>query len=574
MNKTYTLIIGLLTMFGIQSQAEDFETATLAVKNMGVGWNLGNTLDANNGAKQGLESETYWGQSTTKPELMKMMKEAGFSTIRVPVTWYNHMDSDGKVDAAWMQRVHEVVDYVINQGMYCIVNVHHDTGDGNQWLHASTSTYYSVKTKYEYLWKQIAEEFKDYGEKLLFESYNEMLDKYNSWCFATFNSPTGYVKGDAADAYEAINKYAQSFVDVVRGTGGNNAKRNLIVNTYGACNGGGNWNTHLKDPLNEMKYPNDAVSGHIAFQVHAYPSIVNTDKNGNITNRSMTEVKSEIDAMISDLKNYLVAKGGPVIVGEWGTSNVDKAETDYMARRDHLFQFVDYFVQKTKENGMATIQWMGLSDGVFRSEPAFNQPDLAERIVKAYYGSSFEGKYPTMNTSNDRTVFEGSQQLEWGAAINISGDLLSGIGEDVKIQMTYNQNYSQFTGNDMYDDIQFYYGDWSAKPASFIADGKEMTGADFHPSEFYKTESGTSHVTTFSFNSSVLKTLFQKGLLIQGHGILVKKVVLTTKSETNGVSGILYSPEGDENIYNLSGQRITNPTKGIYIRNGRKIVIR
>jgi hypothetical protein len=573
MNRFFTLFLGALMMYYAPSLAADFETATQAVKNMGVGWNLGNTLDANNGTKQGLESETYWGQPTTKPELMKMMKEAGFNTIRIPVTWYNHMDDDGKVDAEWMKRVHEIVDYVISQGMYCIVNVHHDTGDGKQWLHADMSTYTSVKSRYEYLWKQIAEEFKDYDEKLLFESYNEMLDKYNSWCFATFNSPTRYVKGDADDAYEAINKYAQSFVDVVRATGGNNAQRNLIVNTYGACNGGGNWNTHLKDPLKEMKYPNDAVTGHIAFQVHAYPSIVN-DNNGKITNRPMTDIKKEIDDMVSDLKNYLVAKGGPVIVGEWGTSNSDKAGTDYAVRRDHLFQFVDYFVQKTKENGIATIQWMGLSDGVFRSEPAFNQPDLAERIVKAYYGSSFEGKYPTMNTSNDRTVFEGEKQLEWGTAINISGDLLSSIGEDVKIQMTYTQNYSQFTGNDMYDDIQFYYGDWSAKPVSFIADGSEMTGADFSPSNFYKTGSGTSHITTFSFNSSVLKTIFQKGLIIHGHGVLVKKVVLTTKSEAGGISGILFSPEGDDKIYNLSGQRITSPTKGIYIQNGRKIVIR
>ena len=223
MKKLLTVLTGLLLMGSFHAEAADFETAKDAVKNMGVGWNLGNTLDACSGSAQGLESETYWGQPQTRPELMKMMKEAGFSAIRVPVTWYNHMDADGKVDEAWMKRVHEIVDYVINQGMYCIVNVHHDTGDGSQWLHASTKTYNSNKAKFESLWRQIGNEFRDYDQKLLFEAYNEMLDDGNRW-----NEP------GAQDGYDAINKYAKSFVTIVRGTGGNNKQRNLIVNTYSA----------------------------------------------------------------------------------------------------------------------------------------------------------------------------------------------------------------------------------------------------------------------------------------------------------------------------------------------------
>jgi aryl-phospho-beta-D-glucosidase BglC (GH1 family) len=100
------------------------------------------------------------------------------------------MDKDGKVNAEWMKRVHEVVDYVINQGLYCIVNVHHDTGADKDsfksWIKADEANYEQNKTRYENLWKQIAEEFKDYDEHLLFESYNEMLDKLSSWCFASF----------------------------------------------------------------------------------------------------------------------------------------------------------------------------------------------------------------------------------------------------------------------------------------------------------------------------------------------------------------------------------------------------
>lgn len=399
MKKLLTVITGLLLMGIVHAEAADFETAKEAVKNMGLGWNLGNTLDANSQevtdftnasywGQQGLDSETCWGQYVTKPELMKMMKEAGFGAIRVPVTWYNHMDIDGNVDAAWMARVHEVVDYVINQGMYCIINVHHDTGaDGNSfksWIKADEDNYNTNKARYEKLWKQIAEEFKDYGQLLLFESYNEMLDKLSSWCYASMNASGQYNATIATSAYNAINSYAQSFVNTVRGTGGNNASRNLIVNTYCASNGYGTWSTHLQEPLTKLKKPS-GESSHLAYEVHAYPSIVNNDKS----DRSIASIKSEVDAMINNLKTNFVSKGVPVIFGEWGTSNVDAAETDYQKRPALMKQFCEYFVQQCKANDMASFYWMGLTDGASRLFPAFSQPDLAKWLLQAYHGTSY-----------------------------------------------------------------------------------------------------------------------------------------------------------------------------------------
>ena len=116
MKKLLTTVVSMLLLANINVGAQSFETATDAVKNMGLGWNLGNTLEAhaqsvldvadnNFWGQQDLNSETCWGQYVTKPELLKMMKDAGFGAIRVPVTWYNHMDKDGNVDAAWMARV-------------------------------------------------------------------------------------------------------------------------------------------------------------------------------------------------------------------------------------------------------------------------------------------------------------------------------------------------------------------------------------------------------------------------------------------------------------------------------------
>ena len=125
-----------------------WEKADEAIKNMGLGWNLGNTLDACDfskgfGAADWRAWETCWGQPVTSPELLQMIKNAGFGAVRVPVTWKGHLDAKGKVDATWMSRVKEVVDYVLDAGMYCIVNVHHDTGvdEKNAWLVASIKKY-------------------------------------------------------------------------------------------------------------------------------------------------------------------------------------------------------------------------------------------------------------------------------------------------------------------------------------------------------------------------------------------------------------------------------------------------
>ena len=396
-----TLLMALAVMTQAWAQNKPFELATEAVRNMRIGWNLGNTLDSNSGDTLNMwierwtdrspnSYETAWGQPTTKPELLQMMKEAGFNAIRVPVTWYPHMEAEfkfegnstvwnpskddigTKIQAAWMKRVHEVVDYVIGQGMYCILNVHHDTGASNTaWLVADMDDYARQHERFEAVWRQIAEEFKDYGDHLLFEGYNEMLDVKRSWCFASFNANGQYNAAIATSAYNAINAYAQSFVDAVRSTGGNNAERNLIVCTYGACNGSGTWNSHLQDPLKMMKLPSDAAQGHLLFEVHCYPDVSN-----------LTNAKNEVRSVFGYLKTHLVSKGAPVIIGEWGTASGN----DYDNRRSNLLAFSRYFVEQAKQNDIATFHWMGLSDGASRSVPEFNQPDLLDAIVKGYYG--------------------------------------------------------------------------------------------------------------------------------------------------------------------------------------------
>lgn len=534
MKQKFTTIFCLLLAFAMQASAQGFESATDAVKNMGVGWNLGNTLDANNQSiadfsnagywgQQGLDSETCWGQPKTTRELIHMMKEAGFGAIRVPVTWYNHMNANYEVDGQWMARVKEIVDYVIDEGLYCIINVHHDTGadsyDGNgklngyHWLKADADNYSENNVIYAALWAQIALTFKDYDQRLLFEGFNEMLDANSCWNYPTWSANGQYDEDAAKKAYQTINGYNSLFVSTVRITGGNNSERNLIINPYAAASGGewGN-NKHPQEPLETLELPEDP--GHLIVEVHSYPNITS----------GISSAKSGLDWTFNNLNEKIIKRlNVPLIVGEWGTSNVDNG-SDYVNRRETMIAFCDYFVKKAMEYDIATFYWMGLSDGQYRSQLVFNQPDLAETITKAYHGDDFEGKYPAAETPTGGVIFEGEKQLEWGEAINIGAELFADLANTSTLEVTYVQNYADFDEDNQYGMMQFWYNDWSTM-IDVIAEGNTFTG-DFVPSDVYGTESGTEHTTVFSFDPETFKNFKTKGMLFQGHGIVVKKVVL------------------------------------------------
>ncbi len=569
MRRISLFFLAISASLGVSAQS--FETASEAVANMGVGWNLGNTLEAYqqyvddvddddywNG--QGLESETCWGQSITQPGLMKMMKNAGFGAIRVPVTWFNHIDKDGNVDAAWMKRVHEVVDYVIDNGMYCILNIHHDTGADNKsyasWMKADEAIFAKNQQRYENLVKQIAEEFKTYDERLLFEGYNEMLDVKNSWCYASYAASGNYDASIATSAYNAINSYAQSFVNTVRATGGNNAERNLVVNTYAAACGSGNWNAHLQEPLSYMKLPEDKVANHIAFEVHYYPQIAN---------HTMYAVNNELKATFKSLNTYLVSQGAPVIIGEWGTSNVDASagKTDYDLRRSLMLEFADSFVKLAKENNMATFYWMGLSDGLYRDLNYFNQPDLAETMIKAYYGEDFDGDYPSLGNVSSLTCFEGEKEFAWGNGVAIAGDVFKDLGKRVQIEMIYTISKSD-------DDIQLYYGDWS-KMVEYVVDGESFKG-DINPSIFYGKPVGTQITMTIDFDETTYDALATRGLIIHGAGVKMESVVLT-KVGTDVPIILSDGKVADGPCYNVLGQKTVPSEKRAFIQNGKKYMI-
>lgn len=415
MRKLY-VTMAVVLMAGMTAFAQNFETATDAVANMGLGWNLGNTLESNAGDTTNMwiemwgathtpaDYENAWGQVPATRELIHMFREAGFGAIRVPVTWYPHMGvrvelinnkptwklfqwQPTDIDSVWMARVKEVVDYVIDEGMYCILNVHHDTGAANTgWIRASMENYNRYHETFESIWTQVATTFRDYDEHLVFEGYNEMLDKYSSWCFASFSAPSNYNATAATDAYNAINSYAQSFVNAVRATGGNNMERNLVISTYGACSGLGTWSTHLQEPLTRLTMPTDPCGNqnHLMVEFHTYPSIQN-----NGTWMTESQVRAQNTAQVNVIQQHIIqAKGYPVICGEWGTSNVDAQKTDYEQKPALYLAFVRDFIAQCKDAGIGTFYWMGLSDGADRAVPRWSQPAIKDAMVQAFNGST------------------------------------------------------------------------------------------------------------------------------------------------------------------------------------------
>lgn len=350
---TLTLRSGSLTKTLALSQngtgtdpGDTFPSSFATLENLSLGYNLGNTLDSwpvgswwDPTVKSPTDWEQGWGQPITTPEIINSIASKGFNIVRIPVTWGPHMDEAGNVDAAWMARVKEVVDMVLDAGMYCIVNVQHDTGASNTaWLIADMEVYPTASVRFKKLWTQIANTFRDYGDHLMFEAFNEILYTNNN---------SGWTAPAAGnDCYEAIRRYHQDFVDAVRATGGNNEFRNLVINPYA----GGN----SQVVLNEMAVPQDKHSNHILMSVHSYDPYNFCNENGEWTIYVFNdECKTEIDGVFQRVIKAGSDLGIPVFFGEFGAIDEDKELSERI-------KYAQYMAQNFKANGTVGLWWMGL----------------------------------------------------------------------------------------------------------------------------------------------------------------------------------------------------------------------
>lgn len=348
-------------------------TSQQLVEDMTFGWNLGNTLDVCQADRDGdgkinehVEAgekvdETLWGNPKATKELFTSLKKNGVNAVRIPVTWRDHMDSDGNIDREWMDRVQQVVDYAYSQGMYVIINVHHDGGGDPKFgawiIEESQNDYNTFLKKYKNVWKQIAERFKNYSDYLIFESMNEV------------GFDTLYNK-NKADAYNLINKINQDFVDIIRATGGNNAKRHLLIAGY---------YTDIERTCDSLYKMPDDKAGRCILSVHYYTPWDFCTCDRKHTWGTNSEVR-QMETLIGKMKKNFVDKGIPVIIGEYAASGSDLSSCIF---------FIEKLNKLCSDYGIATFIWDSGSQ-VNRKTYKWRTPQYLEALKRATSGKDYE----------------------------------------------------------------------------------------------------------------------------------------------------------------------------------------
>ena len=422
-----TIFIGL-DLGDINAQALSGDTLKNAdteaiLEDMGLGWNLGNSLDATGGS--GLDTETSWSNPKTTQALIDKVKSLGFNTVRVPVSWGKHVSGDNyTIDSAWLARVKEVVDYCYKNDMYVILNIHHDTKSSES---ASGAGYYPRSSAYSSsekfvtsVWSQMSEYFKDYDYHLIFETLNEprLIGTGCEWWFDKWNIPS-----EVKDAIDCINKLNQKAVDTIRDTGSNNKGRLIMCPGYDASIDGAT--------VSGFKLPTD-ISGNknrIAVSVHAYsPYNFAMNVGSGSTSAYTSSIKSELRDLFSTLKSNFRDKGIPVVIGEFGSTDKNntaervKWATDYtaLAKKNNIPCVLWDNNAFAVYNGSSIVLNSEYHGYINRKDNTVTSPakDVIEALMKPY------GKKADLNCSSSVTIVAG-QSKNIGASSSTSGAVLT-----------------------------------------------------------------------------------------------------------------------------------------------------
>lgn len=424
-----TIFIGL-DLGDINAQALSGDTLKNAdteaiLEDMGLGWNLGNSLDATGGS--GLDTETSWSNPKTTQALIDKVKSLGFNTVRVPVSWGKHVSGDNyTIDSAWLARVKEVVDYCYKNDMYVILNIHHDTKSSES---ASGAGYYPRSSAYSSsekfvtsVWSQAAEYFKDYDYHLIFETLNEprLIGTGYEWWFNKWNIPS-----EVKDAIDCINKLNQKAVDTIRNTGSNNRSRLIMCPGYDASIDGAT--------VSGFKLPTD-ISGNknrIAVSVHAYSPYnfaMNIDTSNGATSTYSSSIKEELQNLFSTLKSNFRDRGIPVVIGEFGSTDKNntaervKWATDYtaLAKKNNIPCVLWDNNAFAVYNGSSIVLNSEYHGYINRKNNTVTSPakDVIEALMKPY------GKKADLNCSSSVTIVAG-QSKNIGASSSTSGAVLT-----------------------------------------------------------------------------------------------------------------------------------------------------
>ena len=354
----------------------DMTTAEI-VQDMGIGINLGNTMEAcgdwiaqySEGTVR--DYETSWGSPEVTKEMIQGMADEGFGVLRIPVAWSNRMKDDGTytIDSELMARVTQIVDWTLETNMYAIINIHWDGG----WVNKFPDNKDESMKRFQVMWEQISDNFKDYGDHLMFESQNEELGWETLW------NPWGSTEGKA-ESYALCNEINQKFVDVVRNSGGNNPERHLLISGY---------NTGIDrvcDPL--FKMPDDPAN-RMAISVHYYTPAgfaILEDEDADWAKARPTwgtdDDYKELDGWMEMMKTNYADKGIPVIIGEYGCPTKGKEE-------ESVRKFLSSVCKAAYDRGLCPVLWS--TPGGHYDRTTFK---LADQQLKAEYDKITGGKKP------------------------------------------------------------------------------------------------------------------------------------------------------------------------------------
>ncbi len=403
-------------------------TAQDVVSDITVGWNLGNTLDSctdisnrNDGGYPTDFYETAWKNPVATKELIDAVSASGFNAIRIPVTWfYNTYEQNGKlfIRESWLKRVAEVVQYALDNNMYVILNSHHDAPI----LWADMNDIEEVSSNAKDLWLQIAEYFKDYDYKLMFESYNELNTKDNSWEYS-------------ATAAEATNILNQLFVDTVRSTGGNNTNRILICGTF--------LNDTSEEFLNSFVLPTDSVEDRLMIQVHSYDTSYNQD----------------ISDLFIQLSNFADVHKAPVIIGEFGST------TNYVPA-EYRVKHAGNYIARASQYGIKCFWWdNGLEYQLFdRNTYRITQEEIIAALMNPHSFTTDDiityqfDNIDNYNYSNIHADTGALTEFEYGALTlntnNVGLEVSPGLGYRLSLYMRDNGTGIRLSGIAFYDKLQ------------------------------------------------------------------------------------------------------------------------
>ena len=353
------------------------------IDQMGFGWNLGNTFDAYDEKflpNQGLDSETCWGNPETTEAMINGLISKGFKSIRIPVTWHNHLvDNKYTIDPNWMRRVKTIVDICLNKGLWVILNTHHDqAGNGVSYGHGYYPNRNNREESERYLlniWSQITQAFNNgYDHHLIFEPLNEprLSGDTHEWWYAPGD-------GNCEEGIQIVNEFNRLIHTVIRTSGGNNAKRFILFTSCAAAYG--------YVTSNGFSIPDDSRYNNgnkrVLVSVHMYTPYdfaMNPDMSKTIFNDAY---KNELAQNFRTLHDKFVNQGIYVIVGEMGCINKNNL--------DQRINWAKYFVEQGRKQGLASIVWdngnWGKGEETFglyhRTQGTWEPDDLVKAYIEA-----------------------------------------------------------------------------------------------------------------------------------------------------------------------------------------------